>query len=172
MKTTGLDAETFALETGAETKLEGKGRGAWGEVKVPDRGVVAFSSSPGGCTLQIRSSGATTDGGKSRRAYSVAWLDAEMADDLAHWLSAWARENRGLADAAAASDAELEETITPHGEFKIYTNCRGYALDGGLDGWCWQAWSGELIAYGRTEESAIEHLREKRAQRAGEGSRS
>lgn len=51
------------------------------------------------------------------------------------------------------------------GDPEIYTNCRGYvggiSLDGGLDGWCWQAWCGEAIAYGATEEGAIENLRTK-----------
>ena len=49
---------------------------------------------------------------------------------------------------------------------EIYTNCRGYLrdgrpFDGALDGWNWQAWSGDKIAYGATEEGAVNHLRTK-----------
>lgn len=51
-------------------------------------------------------------------------------------------------------------------EQPIYTNCRGYAsikgenvsIDG-RDGWPWQAWSGDLISYGSTENHAIRNLR-------------
>lgn len=46
---------------------------------------------------------------------------------------------------------------------KVYANCRGKApngepLDGHLDGWSWHAWSGPFIAYGSTEEHAVENL--------------
>lgn len=74
-----------------------------------------------------------------------------------------------------SSVAEVEEAIRCQlvkkirGEPVISTNCRGCAqtadgqapLDGGLDGWCWHAWSGSVIAYGATEATAIEHLRDK-----------
>lgn len=50
----------------------------------------------------------------------------------------------------------------------IYTNNRGTTpagpLDGGLDGWKWQAWSGGWIAYGATRRDAVNHLRQKMAE--------
>jgi hypothetical protein len=56
---------------------------------------------------------------------------------------------------------------------EIYTNCRGWAVngepfDGHLDGWSWHAWSGPFIAYGSTEERAVANLIAKMQDGSGE----
>jgi hypothetical protein len=66
-------------------------------------------------------------------------------------------------------DEESEDDESMSG---IHTNCRGSlpdgrTFDGGLDGWCWHAWSGELIAYGATEEDAASNLKRKMLEERG-----
>lgn len=57
--------------------------------------------------------------------------------------------------------AELTEIHTNHRGFIGQGEHADESIDGHFDGWAWHAWQGPFIAYGATEEGAIEHLREK-----------
>jgi len=75
----------------------------------------------------------------------------------------WISEEIGTVQDMEQVVADLDRAAL--GCNRIYTNYRGCVdgvpLDGNLDGWSWQAWSGRYIAYGASADHAILNLRVK-----------